>query len=255
MPERARGSSGSDGPASWRRDCCTASSPSSRRRSRWAGASSPPTVRARCARSRSSRSAKAIGLAAYSGWRLAQAILDRDDEGEGAKGLAKRAGSFGRAVWYGTLCGLTVAKIAGAGETGSNEKETTGGVLAMPLGRYIVLAVGLAFVAGALFNVYRAVTCKFEKKLKKGEMNQVEEAGATTFGILGHLARGVVFGLVGWFLVKAAWQFDPKEAVGLDGALMEVSQQAYGALLLGSVAAGLMAYGVWCLIQAKYRKI
>ena len=197
----------------------------------------------------------AIGLAAYASWRLAQAILDRDDEGEGAKGLAKRAGSFGRAAWYGTLCALTVAKIAGAGETGGNEKKTTGGVLAMPLGRYIVLAVGLAFVAAALFNLYRAVTCKFEKKLKKGEMNKVEEAGATTFGILGHLARGVVFGLVGWFLVKAAWQFDPKEAVGLDGALLEVSQQPYGGLLLGSVAAGLMAYGIWCLVQARYRKI
>ena len=197
----------------------------------------------------------AIGLAGYALWRLAQAVLDRDDEGEGAKGLAKRAGNLGRAGWYGTLCVLTIAKIAGAGDSGGNEKKTTGGVLAMPLGRYIVFAAGLAFVAVALFNIYRAVTTKFNKKLKKGEMNDAEEAGATTVGILGHLARGVVFGLVGAFLVKAAWQFDPKEAVGLDGALLELSQQPYGPILLGVVAAGLFAFGLFCIVQAKYRKI
>ena len=197
----------------------------------------------------------AIGLAGYALWRLAQAVLDRDDEGEGAKGLAKRATSLGRAGWYAALCGLTVAKIAGAGDSGGNEKKTTGGVLAMPLGRYVVYAVGLAFAGVALFNVYRAVTCKFEKKLKKGEMNEAEQAGATTVGIFGHLARGVVFGLVGAFLLKAAWQFDPKEAVGLDGALLEVSQQPYGELLLGGVAAGLGAFAVWCLVQARYRRI
>ncbi|MBA2384614.1 MAG: DUF1206 domain-containing protein [Actinobacteria bacterium] len=197
----------------------------------------------------------AIGLAAYALWRLAQAVLDRDDEGEGVKGLAKRAGFLGRAAWYATLCGLTVAKLAGAGESGGNEKQTTGGVLAMPLGRYVVLGVGLAFLGAAAFNGYRAITCKFNKKLKTGQMNDAEEAGATGVGILGHLARGIVFGLIGAFLVKAAWEFDPKEAVGLDGALLEVAQQPHGGLLLGSVAVGLMAYAVYCLVQARYRKI
>ncbi len=55
--------------------------------------------------------------------------------------------------------------------------------------------------------------------------------------------------------MKAAWEFDPKEAVGLDGALLEVAQQPHGGLLLGSVAVGLMAYAVYCLVQARYRKI
>ena len=197
----------------------------------------------------------AIGLAAYALWRLAQGLLDRDNEGEGAKGLAKRAGFLGRAVWYAALCALTVAKLAGAGDSGGNEKQTTAGVLGLPLGRYIVLGVGLAFLAAAAFNGYRAVTCKFNKKLKKGEMSDAEEAGATGVGIVGHLARGIVFGLVGAFLVKAAWEFDPKEAVGLDGALLEISQQPYGGFLLGSVAVGLIAYAIYCLVQAKYRRV
>lgn len=199
----------------------------------------------------------ALGLVAYALWRLAQAFLDRDDEGEGIKGLAKRAGAFGRAGWYGALAGLTVDRIfeGSAGGGGGSEKKTTGGVFDLPLGRWLVAAVGLAFIAAGLFNGYRAVTCKFNKKLKQGEMNDAEEAAATGLGILGHLARLVVFGLIGLFLVKAAWEFDAKETRGLDGALLEVSQAPYGGLLLGAVAVGLLAYALYCLVQARYRRI
>ncbi len=136
-----------------------------------------------------------------------------------------------------------------------NEQETTAGVFDWPLGRYLVYAAGLAFVAAAAFNGYRAVTCKFNKKLKTGEMSDAEEKAATGVGILGHLARMVVFGLVGAFLVKAAWEFDSKEARGLDGALLELSQQPYGGFLLGAVGAGLLAYAAYCLFQARYREI
>ena len=86
-------------------------------------------------------------------------------------------------------------------------------------------------------------------------MNEAEEAAATTVGVLGHLARMVVFGLIGVFLFKAAWEFDPKEARGLDGALLEVAQASYGGLLLGTVAVGLIAYAVYCFVQARYRRV
>lgn len=197
----------------------------------------------------------AVGLAAYALWRLAQAVLDRDNEGEGPKGLVKRAGALGKAVWYGTLCGLTVSTLAGDGSGGGNEQKTTAGVFELPFGRYLVYAAGLAFIGAAAFNGWRAVTCKFNEKLKSGEMSDAEETAATGIGVLGHLARMVVFGLIGIFLVEAAWEYDPKEARGLDGALLEVSQQAYGGLLLGAVAVGLIAYALYCLVQARYRKI
>jgi hypothetical protein len=199
--------------------------------------------------------ALALGFAAYALWRLAQAVLDRNSEGEGAKGIAKRLGYLGRASWYATLCGLTIAKIAGAGDTGGNEQQTTGGVLAMPLGRWIVLGVGLACLGVGAFNAYRAVTCNFEKKLKKSEMSKVEQAGATGVGILGYLARGVVFSLVGIFLVRAAWEYDAHKARGLDGALLEVAQQPYGGALLGAVSVGLIAFALYCFVQARYRRI
>jgi hypothetical protein len=198
----------------------------------------------------------ALGLAGYGLWRLAQGLLDRDNEGEGPKGLAKRAGAIARAGWYFVLAGLTVERIVDANSGGnSNEQETTAGVFDLPFGRYIVYAAGLAFLAAAGFNGYRAITCKFNKKLKTHEMGDAEEAAATGVGILGHLARMVVFALIGLFLLRAAWEFDPKEARGLDGALLELSQQTYGGLLLGAVAVGLLAYALYCFVQARYRRI
>ena len=198
----------------------------------------------------------AIGFAGYAAWRLAQALFDRDNEGEGAKGLAKRAGAFGKAVVYGALCGLTIATVAGAGGGGgSSEKKTTADVLGLPLGRYLVFAVAAGFIGAALFNGYRAITCKFEKSLETERMSEAEEKAARGVGILGHLARFVVYGLIGAFLAQAAWEFEPKEAVGLDGALQKVARQAYGAWLLGAVAAGLIAYALYCFVQARYRDV
>ena len=86
-------------------------------------------------------------------------------------------------------------------------------------------------------------------------MSQAEESAATGVGILGHLARCIVFGLIGAFLFRAAWEFDSKQARGLDGSLLEVAQQPYGEVLLGAVAVGLVAYGLYCFVQARYRRI
>ena len=199
----------------------------------------------------------AAGLAGYALWRLAQAILDRDNEGEGLKGLAKRGASLAKAGWYGTLCVLTVSTLIGngSGSGSGNEQKTTAGIFERPGGRYLVYAAGLAFLGAAAFNGWRAVTCKFNKKLKTAEMGDAEETAATGVGILGHLARMVVFGLVGVFLLRAAWDYNSKEARGLDGALLEVAQAPYGGLLLGAVAVGLFAYALYCFVQARYRRI
>jgi hypothetical protein len=73
--------------------------------------------------------------------------------------------------------------------------------------------------------------------------------------VVGHAARAVVFGLIGIFLLRAAWQFDPNEAIGLDGALRKLAQQRYGDLWLGLAAAGLLAYALYCFVEARYRRV
>ena len=105
-------------------------------------------------------------------------------------------------------------------------------------------AVGLAIVGAGVFNLWRGLTARFRKRLKLRKMGEVEDRVFTAVGVIGHLARGLVFGLIGFFLVRAAYQYDAKEAIGLDGALAKVLEQDYGDTLLGFVAAGLLAYGL-----------
>jgi len=206
--------------------------------------------------------ALAVGLGAYAFWCFAQAVLGEKLESEKDVGALKRIGAVARGLLYGWLCVMCTAVVFGADEQvssgsggGSEEDRATRIALEQPLGRYLVIAVGLAIVGAGLFNVYRALSGKFRKELKEGQMGSNERRWYMWLGVAGHLARGVIFGLAGAFLVHAAWQYDPKEAVGLDGALEKLTRAPYGSLLLGCVAAGLLAYGLFCLVQARYREI
>lgn len=199
--------------------------------------------------------ALAAGFAGYAVWRFAQAFLDRDDEGTGPKALAKRVSYFARGLLYTATAFIAVALVAGIGSGGSDETEETARVLDLPLGRWIAGAIGGAFLAAGAYNLYRSLTKKFRKHLHEHEMGNTERRWAIVVGVVGHAARAVVFGLIGAFLVKAALEYDSEEAIGIDGALRKLAQQPYGEVLLGAVAAGLVAYAVYCLVQARYREV
>jgi hypothetical protein len=199
--------------------------------------------------------ALAAGLAGYAVWRLAQGFLDRDEEGTGLKGLAKRIGYVARAALYGFLAFVAVALVVGLGSSGGDETEEAAHVLDLPLGRWLVAGIGLGFLAAGVYNAYRSVTAKFRKHLREHELDEEVRGWVIAVGVVGHGARAVVFGLIGIFLLKAAWEYDPNEAIGLDGALRKVAQQTYGELWLGLVAAGLVAYALYCFVQARYRRV
>jgi hypothetical protein len=198
--------------------------------------------------------ALAVGFALYAVWRFAQAFLDRGDEGTDAKGLAKRAGYVARGILYAGLAYTAVSILLGA-SGGSSDKKETAWVLEWPAGRWIVGGIGAGFLAAAIWNAYRGLARKFKKQLDTASMGRNTERAAQFVGVTGLLARAVVFGLIGIFLVKAAWQYDPQEAIGVDGALRKLAAQDYGDGLLFLVAAGLLAFGVFCLFQARYRKV
>ena len=86
-------------------------------------------------------------------------------------------------------------------------------------------------------------------------MSPRRRSGSAWLGTVGHLARMVVFALVGIFLIKAAVDYNARAAVGLDGALAKIVHHSYGPLALGIVAAGLIAFALYSLSDARYRKI
>jgi hypothetical protein len=196
----------------------------------------------------------AIGFGAYAIWRFAEALFDRGGEGRDPKGLAKRAAAFGKGLIYAALCFVAVSVLLGSSGD-SNEKQEAAHVLDWPAGRYIVGAVGVGFGGAALWNAFRAVTGKFKDELVTGRMGSVEEKVVSIVAVVGLFARVLVFGLIGTFLIKAAVEYDPSEAIGLDGALRKLAAQDYGPFLLGLAAAGLLAWGVFCLVEARYRRV
>jgi Domain of Unknown Function (DUF1206) len=198
----------------------------------------------------------ALGFLGYCLWRFAQGILGGDLEGAKDEGLLKRISYVARGLVYGGVFVSALLLLFGSsGGSKNKEDRATSYVLDLPGGPLLVGGAGLAFLAGGGWNAYRAVTGKFRDKLKLRKLSETEDKAFTAIGTVGLLARAVVFTLIGVFLIRAAYQYDPKEAVGLDGALSEILQAPYGPYLLGVVAAGLFAFGLYSLVEARYREV
>jgi hypothetical protein len=198
----------------------------------------------------------AIGFGAYTLWRLVQAFLGHDVEEHGGDGKwGKRLASLGKAAVYAGLCWAAAEVLTGGGQSSGSEREATKGILGWPAGRWIVGAIAVAIAGAAFWNFYQAISGRYKKQLKTGEMSAGELRWTTRIAVVGLLARAVVFGIVSWFFLKSAIDYDPNQARGLDGALRKLAHEPYGEWLLAVVAAGLLAYGVFCLIQARYREV
>ncbi|HYY56093.1 MAG TPA: DUF1206 domain-containing protein, partial [Pyrinomonadaceae bacterium] len=200
----------------------------------------------------------AFGLIGYVVWRWIQAIADTDDKGTGLKGVLIRIGYAGSGLVYAGLA-FTAAKILiDVGEpdsSGEVQQHWTARLLSVPYGRWLVGAVGAGVVGFGLYQIYKGLWAKFRKRLKLGQMSYTKKAWATLSGRIGYAARGVVFCIVGNFLVQAALHYNPKEAKGLEGALDTLAGQPYGRWIMGVVAAGLIVYGLYMLVEARYRRI
>ena len=127
--------------------------------------------------------------------------------------------------------------------------------MAQPLGRWIVAASGLGVIGAAIAQFYRAYTGKFAKHLQVGQMSADQGHWALHAGRAGFAARGVAFGVFGWFFVAAALHDNASEAGGLAQALQALAGQSTGPILLGVVGAGLTLFGIYSLIEARYRRI
>lgn len=198
----------------------------------------------------------AVGLAGYALWRFVQGIADAEDKGTDAKGVIKRTGYVLSGLAYGALAVTAVQILRGVsrGDSGATQ-DWTARFLAQPFGQWLVAAAGLVVIALGINALYVAVKAKFREKLKLEEMSAGEQAWATRIGRVGLCARAVVFGVIGTFLIQAALRSDPSQARGLAGALKVLAQQSFGPWLLGAVAAGLIAYGVYMFVEARHRRM
>jgi hypothetical protein len=197
----------------------------------------------------------AIGLGGYSLWRLLHALVGYGPEASDSG--SERVAALGSGIVYVGLCAIAVEILLGSGSSGGsgNTSKTTAGVLGWPAGTWLVGIAGGVLIGAGLFQGYRGLSKDFLKDSKTEEMSPRVRSWIEWVGTFGHLARMVVFGLVGAFLIKAAIDYNPNTAIGLDGALAKTAHAPYGPILLAIVAAGLISFGVYSLSDARYRRI
>ena len=200
----------------------------------------------------------AIGLGGYALWRFAQALIGTTPEA-GKHSTMDRIGALGSGIAYGIFCALaiTVLRHGSAAASGSNQKprDLTATAFGWPGGRLIVGLVGLMFLVVACYQAYLGLSRRFLDDSKTFEMSRGVRTAFTWVGTFGICARAVAFALIGIFIVQAARTYNVRETVGLDGALVRVTRQSYGPWLLGIVAVGLIAFGIYSIADAKFRKI
>jgi hypothetical protein len=195
----------------------------------------------------------AVGLGGYAVWRLFRAALGHGREGAD-HGIA-RLGALGSGLVYAGLCVVAVQILTGPGTSGKGAKQTAGDVFSWPGGRWLVGIAGVVMAGVACYQLIRGLRKKFLDDSKTEQMSPAVLKWFTVLGTIGHVARAVVFGLIAVFLIKAAYDYKANEAIGLDGALGKLYNGAYGAWLLGAVAAGLIVFACFSLVEARYRKI
>ena len=195
----------------------------------------------------------AIGLGGYAIWRLFRAFLGHGREG--ADSGIERLGALGSGIVYALMCAVAIQILTGPGTSGSSTQKTARDVFGWPAGRWLIGAAGLVLAGVAVYQFIRGVRRKFLDDSKTEQMPSVVRTWFTILGTIGHVARAVVFAMVAVFLLKAAYDYEANEAIGLDGALAKLYNAAYGSWLLGAVAAGLIAFSCFSLVEARYRRI
>jgi uncharacterized protein DUF1206 len=201
----------------------------------------------------------AIGLFGYALYCLTRAVLDTEHEGTEGKGILKRISYAVVAFSYGGLA-IAAGKLAfGSGNGGKSSnastRDWTSQLLDKPFGMWLVILAGIVVLGYAVGEEVKAYKASFMKKLDTASMSRRVRDFIEAAGRVGSAARGVVFAIIGIFLIVAAVHHNAGQAKGLGGALAELAKHSYGQATLAVVAVGLIAYGLFCMAQARYRRI
>ncbi|MBV9427424.1 MAG: DUF1206 domain-containing protein [Bradyrhizobiaceae bacterium] len=197
----------------------------------------------------------AAGLLCFAAWRGLQAIVDVDHHGRSTRGLLRRAVHGANALFYFGFAAWAAAVAIGLSRNAGGEREVhswTAWVMAMPLGRWLVGATGLVIVVVGFAIGAHAFESRSDRHL---DLPQRRRRLADALFRFGEAARGLVFLLIGIFVVTAAVDYRATAAKGLHGALQTLQQQPYGWLALGVTALGFIAFGGFQLVEAVFRRV
>ncbi|MFO7977875.1 MAG: DUF1206 domain-containing protein [Bacteroidales bacterium] len=200
--------------------------------------------------------ATTAGILAYVFWRFYQAIKDPEEKGNDTKGLAKRAGYLASGIFYSFLAFTAVDMLlglgGGGGGSGNSQETIAARALSQPFGQILVAVIATGFLGKALYQMYRAYTEKYRKKLKEQGLSDKTQKLVLTLGKLGYTARGIVIGVIAFLFYKAALTYNSDQAGGTSDAFGYLQDQ-FGTIVMAIIAAGLIMYGVFLIVKARHR--
>jgi hypothetical protein len=196
-----------------------------------------------------------IALLGYATWRIVEGIADPEDRGADLKGLALRGSFIVRGIAHGALA-LTAIRFAAGQSSGGDDdrpREATQMAFALPGGEWLVWVTALAVAGYGFYQLYRAAAATLTKRLDTAHLSAETGRWVIAVSRFGIAARGVVFIAIGWLLVQAATHHDPAEAGGLAKALRALRD--LGRWPFAAIAVGLVAYGGYQVVNARYRRM
>ena len=193
----------------------------------------------------------AVGMFLLMVWRVVVAAVGHRAD-EGFTRTRRRSVSAGRAVVYGYISWAAVSVATGSGSANGGTDSTTAKVMDVPAGQLLVGGVGVAIAGIGVALIRKAWTERFAEEMDRQGKSGPSGTLYIWLGKFGCVAKGIAFGIVGALFVYAAATHEPNKSGGLDQALAEVLRQPLGPYLLGAIALGIAAYGLFCLAQARY---
>jgi len=191
-----------------------------------------------------------VGLLGYTVWRAIQAIADTDNHGTSGKGLFVRGGLLISAVTHLSLAIWAVSSLIGS--ENSTSLSSGGGFLSGAFGQWVIGILGVGFAIAGIAHIVKGWTARFERYMHIPADKRAWAKPTCRFGLI---ARGIVWGIISYLLIKAATTASQGEIKGMDEALQTLQTSAYGPWLLGIIAAGLFAFGVYSILEAMYRQV
>ncbi len=198
-----------------------------------------------------------VGLWAFVLWRVLQSVFDADREGTEPKALAMRAGQAVSGIFYGVLASAVFELLDEfptdpASDDVAENQEKAAALLTLPFGDWLLLGVGLVILGVGIGNILKGAWSDFGEALSCSpkvcrRLSLIARAG--------YVARGVAYLPLGVFVVLAGLRASAAEVTGFGAALDALERQPGGSLVLGLTACGLIAFGLFAFVEARFRRI
>jgi hypothetical protein len=198
-----------------------------------------------------------LGLSAYSIWGFVRAIYDPLGRGDGPNGLAARLGFAWSGLNYGALVVLATTFLTGAARqpNGDSIQDVVGTGLSRPWGWIVVIVAGGIGTIGGLAQFAEAIKATFRSDLKRNQMSKPARASADSLGRLGMFSRGVIFTMLGLFVLQAGLERDATKAHGMGVAFDTIAGQPLGHIALAIIASGFLALGLHSAANARWVRL